>query len=103
MDFEIIEKEIKITPPVIKCLVCETTKSDKWTYAMLRDNYYCERCYDMVDKVDGIFDKKFRQMEKELKDCYQSLKDKNERLRYLEELIVELADIIETKIRNDKF
>lgn len=107
MSFEIIEKEVKYTGPILKCLRCLSTSKKDYTYFLMCDKYYCNDCYKNLPFVNSIIDDKFEALEKISKDNTESLVYKNQMIRHLEtrvdslqKSIVELLDFFDESIKN---
>lgn len=89
MELVIIEKDIKITPVEKKCCHCNE-KKNKLNYIFVRDTYYCDECFAIIEHIDSVFDKKFKEYDKKLEDFFGSLKEKNSKLLYFERKLSEI-------------
>lgn len=93
---EIIEKEIKYTAPPIKCFVCESSDKKEYIYGMVKNTYYCVKCFDDLPHLNGAIDSLFSFLTKKYDELLEGLKDKNDRVRILEETIKKHSKVYET-------
>lgn len=94
MNFEIIEKEVKQSKPDIKCNRCDLTNTGEYTYFMMKDCFYCDKCYSDVPFMKSAIDKRFEELEKKSIEHSNSLVVKNDRIRVMEGQIEKLEEIL---------
>ena len=84
MEFEIIQKEVKTTYPKIFCFVCDKSDKTNYSYAMMKNTFYCDDCLKDLPNVNSIIDTKFNDLYKKYEDLLKGLVDKNNRIKKLE-------------------
>ncbi len=89
MDLVIIEKDLKNISIPKKCYHCKNEKNNMMKYLYVKDVYYCSDCFSILENVDSHFDNIFKNYDNKLDDCYNSLKEKNQKLLFLEEKVVQ--------------
>lgn len=92
MDFEIIQKEVKYTYPVINCFVCNKVITGQCTYAFVKNTFYCPECVKDLPNINSVFDNKFRDIDKKIEDLTNGMVDKNTRIKKLLTMIELLND-----------
>lgn len=95
MDLEIIEKNLEILDPTIKCKHCSKKigKFDFCYYLYMRDTYYCLECQRKFPNIDTAFDIKFNEIDKKMDEYHKSLHEKNKRILFLESQMSKVEDI----------
>ena len=64
MEFEVIKKNVEFSAPKISCYYCKTTESDNWNYAMLKNTFFCPKCWDDAPFMNSAIDDKIYNLEK---------------------------------------
>ena len=95
MEFEIIEKEIKYSYPVINCFVCAKVITGQCTYAFVKNTFYCHDCVKDLPNINSFFDNKFRDIDKKLDDLSNGMVDKNTRIKKL----VNTIDLLNKQVK----
>ena len=86
MEIEVLEENVKYTAPVIECCLCKKTGEGlQWTYAMLKNTFYCSECWKVIPNINNALDKRFSEVEKRVEDLIKGAVEKNKKLRKLEE------------------
>ena len=101
MDFEIVKENIEYSAPIIECCLCKRT-GDKvqWTYAMLKNTFYCNECWKIIPNINSILDKRFNELEKRTDDLIKGAVEKNIRLRKLQERVEDNEKQLEEKVES---
>ena len=100
MNFEIIKENLPVSKPVIECAFCKTTDSKEWTYAMLKNIYYCPKCTKDLPNINSVLDERLESLEKKYEDVLKSLVVKNKQIKTLE---VEYGELKELTVNINKF
>lgn len=101
MEIEVIEKNIKTSPPIFECARCKDTQSIKLTYGMLKNTFYCSSCWNDMPFVNSVLDERLNNLEKKVEDLINGAVSRNKDIKRIEEnnnLMNENIKILETKI-----
>ena len=94
-NLEIITAQVEYKKVEVQCEHCKTTHEREWVFGMLKNVFYCQKCWVDLPYINNAIDNKFVKLEKQTDELLNGAVEKGKTIRNLTQKVDEL----ETKLK----